>query len=517
MDTVRRYPDQDGLIVGHQNVRLTYAQLAEKVESTARGLAGLGFHPGSRVGIWAPNCAEWVYLELAAARAGMVLVNINPAYRAHELEYVLRKSHIEAIFLPEHDERSSYRDILANAIHGQDLPLKHRIYIGTGSWDRFIDAGCDLPSFEATPWDIANIQYTSGTTGSPKGVLLTHRNVVNNGLFIGQWIHANSKDRICIPVPLYHCFGCVIGVMVAINHGAAIVLPGARFHALPTMQAVAAERCTLLYGVPTMFIAQLNHPDFAKYDFSSLHGGIMAGAPCPVEIMKRVMTEMHCPELTIVYGQTESSPVISGSTSDDTIEHRAWTVGCAFPNTEVKVVHRETGETVERGDIGEICTRGYLVMKGYDDDPVATSEVLDAEGWLHTGDLAIMKEDGYLHLTGRAKDVIIRGGENVYPKEVEGFIHEHPKVANVEVVGVPDMKLGEAVAAWIILRPGESAEEEEIRAFCEGNIAHFKVPHYIRFVDSFPTTVTGKTQKYIIREQEIKLRGLEEAARLVTA
>ena len=517
MDTVSRYPDQDALIARQENVRLTYARLAEKVESTARGLAGLGFRPGSRVGIWAPNCAEWIYLQFAAARAGMVLVNINPAYRAHELAYVLRKSNIEAIFLQDRDERSAYREILANAIHGQDLPLKHTVYIGTESWDRFVDAGCDVPAVEATPWDVANIQYTSGTTGSPKGVLLTHRNVVNNGLFIGRWIEATSRDRICIPVPLYHCFGCVIGVMVAINYGTAMVLPGARFHALPTMQAVEAERCTLLYGVPTMFIAQLNHPDFAKYDFSSLHGGIMAGAPCPVEIMKRVMTEMHCPQLTIVYGQTESSPVISGSTAVDTLEHRAWTVGCAFPNTEVKLVHRENGATVERGEIGEICTRGYLVMRGYDDDPVATREVLDEEGWLHTGDLAVMHEDGYLHLTGRAKDVIIRGGENVYPKEVEGFLHEHPKVANVEVVGVPDMKLGEAVAAWIILRPGETADEQEIRSFCERNIAHFKVPQYIRFVDSFPTTVTGKTQKYIIREREIQLRGLEEAARLVTA
>lgn len=517
LSTMHRHPDQDAVIVRHQNVRLTYSQLAAQVERTAQGLAGLDLRPASRIGIWAPNCAEWIYLQLAAARAGVVLVNINPAYRAHELEYVLRKSKIEGIFLQEADERSPYREILAKAIHGQVLPLRHTIFIGTDSWDRFLDAGCEIPRVDQTASDVANIQYTSGTTGSPKGVLFTHRNVVNNGLFIGNWLNATARDRICIPVPLYHCFGCVIGVMVAINHGAAMVLPGARFHALPTMEAVHHERCTLLYGAPTMFIAQLNHEGFANFDFISLRGGIMAGAPCPVEIMKRVMTEMHCPQLTIVYGQTESSPVISGSTGDDSLEHRAWTVGCAFPNTEVKLTHRQTGVTVERGQVGEICTRGYLVMKGYDDDSTATREVLDDEGWLHTGDLAVMLEDGYLHLTGRAKDVIIRGGENVYPKEVESFLHEHPKVANVEVVGVPDMKLGEAVAAWIILRPGETAFEEEIRAFCEGSIAHFKVPQYIRFVDSFPTTVTGKTQKYVIREREIHLRGLEQAASLVTA
>ena len=343
LETMRRNPDGEALIVADQGVRLTWAELATEVERTARGLAGLGFGAGSRAGIWATNCAEWILLQLAAARAGVTLVNINPAYRAHELEYVLRKSRIEAIFLRESDERSCYREILERAMGGRDLPLKHSIYIGEGSWDRFIDGGSEIARVEASPQDVANIQYTSGTTGSPKGVLLSHRNVVNNGRFIGMWLGVTGRDRISIPVPLYHCFGCVIGVMVAINSGAAMVLPGARFHALPTMETVEREHCTLLYGVPTMFIAQLNHADFSKFDFSSLRGGIMAGAPCPVEIMKRVLTEMHCPEITIVYGQTESSPVITGATADDTLEHRTRTVGCAFPGTEVKLTHRETG------------------------------------------------------------------------------------------------------------------------------------------------------------------------------
>ena len=506
-ETVRKCPDRDALIVRHQGLRYTWSKLAAAVEQTARGLAGI-VQPGERIGIWAPNCAEWILLQYAASRAGVVLVNINPAYRAHELEDVLRRSRIKALFLMESDERAAYREILEHATHGKDFRLDHRIWIGTESWQQFLDAGRDIPRFEASTHDVANIQYTSGTTGSPKGVLLTHRNIVNNGLFIGQWLHISERDRICIPVPLYHCFGCVIGSMVSLTSGAAMIFPSERFHALPAMEAIAGERCTLIYGVPTMFIAQLNHPEFRSYDYSSLRGGIMAGAPCPVEIMKRVMKEMHCAEITIVYGQTESSPVITGSKVDDSVERRVSTVGCVFPNTDVKLAHRNTGDTVPIGDEGEICTRGYLVMKGYDNDPEATREVLDEEGWLHTGDIAVMREDGYIHLTGRAKDVIIRGGENVYPKEVEDFLHTHPAVADVEVVGIPDAKLGEVVVAWIKLRPGATATEEEIREFCRGEIANFKVPQYIRFTDTFPRTVTGKTQKYLIREREIELRGL---------
>ena len=515
--TARRFPDVEALVVPYENVRLTWSALAAEVDRVARGIAGLGLEPGDRIGIWAANCAEWVFLQLAAAQAGVTLVNINPAYRAHELEYVLRRSRIQAIFLKEADEKSTYADVLAQAIHGRELPLAHTIFIGGDSWRDFLEYGCEIPHHRTSPGDVANIQYTSGTTGNPKGVLLTHRNVVNNGHFIAMWIGADEKDRICVPVPMYHCFGCVIGSMVSINSGAAMIVPGERFHALPTMQTIEAEHCTLLYGVPTMFIGQLNHPEFNRFDFTSLRGGIMAGAPCPVEIMKRVIEEMHCPQLTIVYGQTESSPVITGSTADDTIEHRCFTVGCAFPNTEIKLIDHETGATVELGQVGEVCTRGYPVMKGYDGDPEGTRTAVDDDGWLHTGDLGVLREDGYLHLTGRAKDVIIRGGENIYPKEVENFLHQHPAVANVEVIGVPDAALGEAVAAWIILKPDVSATEEEIREFCRGQIAHFKIPQYVRFVDAFPTTVTGKTQKYIMREREVELRHLETAANIVTA
>jgi fatty-acyl-CoA synthase len=515
--TAQRFPNRDALIVRHQNLRYTYSELAAEVERTARALAGLGLSAGDRIGIWATNCAEWVILQLASARAGLVLVNINPAYRSHELQYAIRKSGIRALFLHETDERSSYRKILAQSTAGGGLALEHTIYFGTEDWLCFLRGGREIPPVEAQPGDVANLQYTSGTTGSPKGVLLSHTNVVNNGRFIGQWLKVTENDRICIPVPMYHCFGCVIGTMVAINNGAAMVLPWNRFYALPTMQAIESERCTLIYGVPTMFISQLNHPDFGSFDFSSLRGGVMAGAPCPVEIMKRVMNEMHCREMTIVYGQTESSPVITGSLVDDTVERRVSTVGCAFPETEVKLVDRETRETVELGQEGELCTRGYLVMQGYDGDPAATAQVIDGEGWLHTGDLGVMRDDYYIHLTGRARDVIIRGGENIYPKEVEDFLYTNPKVAHVEVVGVPDTDLGEVVCAWIKLKPGADATEEEIRKFCRTGIAYFKTPAYIRFVESFPTTLNGKTQKYLIRREEIELRGLHQADSVATA
>lgn len=514
---VNAYPEREALVSVHQNLRFTYAELDRQVERTARGFAGLGLAPGGRIGIWATNCAEWVMLQLAAARAGILLVNINPAYRIHELEYALVRSRIQAIFLKERDERSNYREILDEAARRGGVALEHRIFIDTGSWGRFLDGGRDFEKPAVTPDDVANLQYTSGTTGFPKGVMLTHRGLVNNGLFIGKVLKVTEQDRICVPVPLYHCFGCVIGTMVAINVGAAMILPNDRFHALPTMQALERERCTLVYGVPTMFIAQINHAEFPSFDFSSLRGGIMSGAPCPVEIMKRVMTEMHCPEITIVYGQTESSPVITGSMVDDSMERRVSTVGFPLHETEVKLVNSRTGETVPVGTRGEICTRGYLVMKGYDGDEAATREVVDQDGWLHTGDLAILREDGYIHLTGRVRDVIIRGGENVYPKEVEEFLYSNSKVAAVEVVGLPDLKLGEAVLAWIRLKPGATATEEEIREFCRGEISHFKIPQYVRFVDEFPATANGKTQKYLIRQREIELRDLSRAAEMETA
>ena len=513
--TVNRAGDRDALIVRHQNQRLTWVQLSSEVERIARGLAGLGLRAGDRVGIWATNCTEWVLLHLACARIGAVLVNVNPAYRAYELSFVLRKSGMKALFLWGRDQKSDYRAILDEATTGQILPLEHVVYFGTGDWARMLARGIEVPETNVTANDVTNIQYTSGTTGSPKGVLLTHRNVVNNALIIASGLKISEQDKICAPVPLYHCFGCVGGTLISVVTGAALILPAPVFDALATMQGIEQERATVIYGVPTMFIAELEHPEFPRFSFSSLRTGIMAGAPCPIEVMKRVVHEMHCPEMTIVYGQTETSPVITMSSVDDSLERRVSTVGQACPNTEVKIVSTATGETVPIGQQGELCTRGYLVMKGYDQDPDSTARAVDAEGWLHTGDLATMRADGYFRITGRAKDLIIRGGENIYPREVEDFLYTHPKVADVQVFGVPDAKFGETVGAWIRLKG--AATEEEIREFCCEKIAHHKIPQYIRFVESFPMTVTGKVQKYRMREIEVEERGLQTVARMETA
>ena len=512
--TVARFPGNDALIVRHQNVRLTFSELAAEVERTARGLAALGLGPRDRVGVWSTNCLEWILLHLASARIGAVLVNVNPAYRAYELAFVLRKSGMKALFLLEKDNRSDYRSILQEAIAGQKLPLEHVIYFGTDAWTNMIASGAGIPPRQFSPDEVVNIQYTSGTTGSPKGVLLTHRNLVNNAAVCAIGMKTSERDKICVPVPLYHCFGCVIGTLVCMVTGATLILPSPSFDPLATMQAIHDERATTIYGVPTMFIAELGHAEFSRFDFSSLRIGVMGGAPCPIQVMNRVVNEMHCPEMTIVYGQTESSPVITMSDVDDDLEHRVSTVGRACPATEVKIVSPD-GETVPVGEQGELCARGYLVMKGYDQEPEATARAIDKDGWLHTGDLATMRPDGYFRVTGRAKDMIIRGGENVYPREVEEFLYTHPKVADVQVVGLPDEKLGEIVAAWIRLK--EPAGEEEIREFCRGKIAHFKIPQHIRFVDAFPMTVTGKIQKFKIREFEIKERGLESVAQIQTA
>jgi fatty-acyl-CoA synthase len=501
----------------HQGLRLTYRDLVFHVEHTARGLAGLGIRPGDRIGMWASNCAEWVYLQVATARIGAVLVNVNPAYRSHELRFVLRKSGMKAIFLHECDARANYREILEEARQDQALPLAHVILLGQESWTRMLDHGINPPPHTAQMDDVVNIQYTSGTTGSPKGVLLTHRNLVNNAYLGGRNLRATERDRLCAPVPLYHCFGCVMASLMCIVHCMTLVLPAPQFDALATLEAIQAERCTILYGVPTMFIAELEHPRFREFDLTSLRTGIMAGAPCPIEIMKRVVGEMHCPEMTIGYGQTESSPLITISSCSDDLETRVSTVGCAIPETEVKIIAPGSGTTVEAGERGELCTRGYLVMKGYDGESEATARAVDAEGWLHTGDLATMRADGYFHIAGRLKEMIIRGGENVYPREVEEFLHGHPKIADVYVLGLPDERLGETVLAWIKLKAGESATEEEIRESCCGRIAHFKIPQYIRFVDSFPMTVTGKVQKFRIREEEIEARDLGRAASIKTA
>jgi fatty-acyl-CoA synthase len=514
--TSQRHPNNVALVVRHQGVRLTFRDLSSQVERVAGGLASLGLRSHDRVGVWATNCVEWVLLQLGAARLGAVLVNVNPAYRAYELAFVLKKSRMKAIFLWEQDRRSHYGAILAEARAGQKLELQHAIYFGSPEWEAVLRGGGGIPPMDAVGGnDVTNIQYTSGTTGTPKGVLLTHSNLINNASVIREGMKITERDRICVPVPLYHCFGCVAGSLVAVLTGATMILPAPTFEPLATMEAIEAERATTIYGVPTMFIAQLDHPEFARFDFRWLRSGVMAGAPCPIEVMKRVVEEMHCPEMTIMYGQTESSPVITMSGVNDSLDRRVATVGKACANTEVKIVRPETGETVAVGVQGELCTRGYLVMQGYDEEPEATGRAIDSEGWLHTGDLATMRPDEYLRVTGRAKDLIIRGGENIYPREVEEFLYTHPKIADVQVVGLPDMKLGEIVTAWI--RVKESATEEEIREFCKGKIAHFKIPEYIRFVDEFPLTVTGKVQKFKIRQKEIELRGLEEAAGIETA
>ena len=512
--TASRFPEREALVARHQGVRLTFSELAAAVERTARGLAGLGIGAQDRVGVWSTNCAEWVQMHLACARIGAVLVNVNPAYRSYDLAFVLRKSGMKALFLWEKDTRSDYRAIVEESMAGQPSAWEHVVYFGTGGWEGMLAQGREVPAGRVGSDDVTNIQYTSGTTGSPKGVLLTHRNVLNNAAVIAEGMRISENDRIVVPVPLYHCFGCVIGTLVSVVTGASMILPAATFDARTTLEAIQEERATAIYGVPTMFIAELEHPAFSTFDFSSLRTGMMAGAPCPVEIMRRVSSEMNCKGMTVGYGQTESSPVITMSAIHDGLDRRVSTVGQACANTEVKIISA-SGETVSVGEQGELCTRGYLVMKGYDQESDETRRAIDEDGWLHTGDLATMDSEECFRITGREKDMIIRAGENVYPREIEEFLHTHPKVAEVQVVGLPDARLGETVVAWIRLK--EPAAEEEIREFCRGRIAHFKVPQYIRFVEEFPMTVTGKVQKFRIREIEIRDRGLEDAARIQTA
>ena len=515
--TANRNPDGDALVSKHQNLRLTYRQLQDEVARTARGLWGLGIRPGDRIGMWSTSCVEWVLLQAAVARIGAIQVNVNPACRAHDLRYVLKRSRMRALFLHEKDFRVNYLEVLEEARRDQDLVLRDTVLLDDESWRKMLDNGVDPPPLSPTPDDVVNIQYTSGTTGAPKGVLLTHRNLIHNGLYIGRRLKATERDRICAPVPLFHCFGCVIGVMVALTSGAALVLPSAQFDPLAALEAVQAERCTAIYGVPTMFIAEFEHPRFAEFDLSTLRTGVMAGSPCPIELMKRVVNEMNCRELTICYGQTESSPVITMSATDDDNETRVTTVGRALPNTEVRISDLASGATLPVGEQGELCTRGYLVMKGYDDDPKSTAEAIDSEGWLHTGDLAVMREDGCFRITGRAKDMISRGGEKIYPREVEEFLHHHPKISDVYVFSIPDERLGERVAAWIRLKQHETLTKDGVRNFCKGQIAYFKIPEFIRFVDAFPMTTNGKVQKYLMREHEIRERGLEALSNTITA
>ena len=532
--TVARHASREALVVPHQDVRWTWAQLAQRADDVAAGLLALGLVPGDRVGIWAPNCAEWVLTQFATARAGLVLVNVNPAYRRSELEYALNKVGCKALVLAPALKTSNYLEIvndlapeLAASPFGQlqarALPqLRWVIRLGDDTTDGMLNFN-DLAA-RATPAsraqlaalgptlhcdDPINIQFTSGTTGHPKGATLTHRNILNNGFFVGEAIRLTEHDRLCIPVPLYHCFGMVMGNLGCLTHGSTMVYPAEAFDPLAVLQSVQAERCTALYGVPTMFIAELDHPRFAEFDISSLRTGIMAGSPCPVEVMKRVQAQMNMHQVTIAYGMTETSPVSTQSAVDDPLERRVSTVGRVQPHLEVQIVDTDN-RPVPCGTTGELCTRGYSVMKGYWGDEEKTREAVDPEGWMHTGDLATMDAEGYVNIVGRLKDMVIRGGENVYPREIEEFLYRHPAVQDVQVVGVPDAKYGEELCAWIKLREGASATPDDIRNFCKGQIAHYKIPRHIRFVDGFPMTITGKIQKYLMRQQSIADLGLSE-------
>jgi fatty-acyl-CoA synthase len=507
----RRFPDREALVVRHQNVRLTWSQLVEQTGRVARGLLELGLQPQDRVGIWASNCVEWVLLQHACAWAGLVLVNVNPAYRSHDLAYILGKSRMRALVLRAQDARADYRAILNEARADKALPLEHVIWLGEEPWERLAGSAGPAPILPTDPDAVVNIQYTSGTTGSPKGVLLTHRGLLNNAAEFARQLNCSETDVFCWPFPLYHCAGCVLGVLTAMTTGTVFVVPSAQFDPLAVLEAIQAERASILGGVPTMFIAELEHPEFGRFDLSGLRTALMGGAPCTVELMKRVTSEMKCSNVLIVYGQTEASPLITMSTPDDSFDLRITTVGRPIPNVEVKITDPVTGTPKHIGEQGEICARGYLVMKGYDGEPEATAKTIDTDGWLHTGDLGIMLEGGHVKITGRAKEMLIRGGENIFPREIEEFLVTHPKISDVAVVGIPDWKVGEAVLAWIRLKAGVTAMEDEIREFCSGKIAHYKIPQFIRFVDAFPMTVTGKVQKFRIREIEIQERGLAKS------
>ena len=514
--TASRYPDNLAVASLHQSKRMTWAELSDAADSVARGLWSLGIRKGDRVGLWSRNCIEWLMMHMGCGRAGVALVNVNPAYRSFELQYTLTRSHMKALFLWHKDKYSDYEEILGRARYGLTCDLEHVIYFDSPEWPALLDAEGQLPDHVDVD-DVANIQYTSGTTGLPKGVMLTHHNIVNDGQFLAQGFHYSEIDKIVMPMPFFHCYGCVIGTMSAVNSGAALILPNWTFDAHTTLQAIQDERGTSVYGVPAMYVAEFSLPDFASFDLTSLRTGMMSGAPCPIELMKRVMNEMHIGELVIAYGQTETSPVCTMSDAGDSIEIRVHTVGRAMPQTEIKIASLETGETVPIGEQGEICVHGFTLMKGYDGDPEGTAQVIHADGWLHSGDLGIMHADGCIHLTGRSRDVIIRGGENIYPREVEEFLYTHPKIGEAQVVGIPHERLGEVPVAWVRLEPGVEATEEEIKSFCKGQIAYYKVPEHVRFVTDFPITLSGKIQKYKIREFEIEARGLQALGKTETA
>ncbi|MEA3173237.1 MAG: fatty-acyl-CoA synthase [Gammaproteobacteria bacterium] len=529
----RRWPDREAIVACESGTRLTYAQLDGCADEFAAGLLALGIKPGERIGLWSPNCAEWAITQYAAAKAGLILVNINPAYRKHELEFVLNKVGCAVLVTASQFKSSNYIGMLCEL--APELRCRDSGHLAAAKlpflkWVIGIDH-CDAPavlpfqgiaeraldshrhalreiSAGLKPEQAVNIQFTSGTTGSPKGATLTHRNVLNNGFFVGEAIRTGVGDRICVPVPLYHCFGMCMGNLNCLTHGATAIYPARGFDALATLQCIQEERCTALYGVPTMFIAMLDHPQFDRYTLSSLRGGIMAGSPCPIAVMQRVVDAMHMPEVTIAYGMTETSPVSFQSGVDDSLEHRVATVGRIQPHLQVKLISGD-GSITPRGATGELCTRGYSVMQGYWGEPERTAEVLDSEGWMHTGDLAVIDAQGYCNIVGRIKDMVIRGGENIYPREVEEFLFKHPKIQGVACFGVPDARFGEELCAWIQLRPGATAAPDEIRQFCDGEIAHYKIPHYIEFVNEFPLTVTGKIQKFIMRDVMVERLGLK--------
>jgi fatty-acyl-CoA synthase len=520
--TVDRHGDSEALVVPHQGYRATYRQVWDQVSLVARGLIARGIRRGDRVGIWSPNRFEWVIIQYATARIGAILVNLNPAYRTSELEYALRQSGISFLMLARAFRQADYVGMLGE-VEGACPELREALVLEDG-WDSLIRDGGGLSENALTAVestlqfdDPINIQYTSGTTGFPKGATLSHHNILNNGFFVGETVKYTPEDRVCIPVPFYHCFGMVLGNLACTTHGACIVVPGEAFDAATVLRVTEQERCTSLYGVPTMFIAELDHPGFDQHDLSRLRTGIMAGSPCPVEVMKKVQSRMNMHEVTICYGMTETSPVSTQSALDDPLEKRVGTVGRVHPHVEVKVVDPETDAIVPRGESGELCTRGYSVMLGYWNNQDASAAAIDTARWMHTGDLATLDDDDYVNIVGRIKDMIIRGGENIYPREVEEFLYAHPDISDVQVIGVPSERYGEEVMAWVKLKEGATPTADSLEAFCRGHIATNKIPRYWKFVDSFPMTVTGKMQKYLMREASVEELGLQAAASVTTA
>jgi fatty-acyl-CoA synthase len=522
--TVAAYGANEALVECQTGRRWTYEQFDAAVDAVARGLLAEGIATGDRVGIWSPNCAEWTLTQYATAKVGAILVNINPAYRTSELSYVVNQSGLRLLVSADRYKTSDYRAMVSEV--APECPtLERTVYVGTPDWDELVESGGDVDPgvlrermSGLAPTDPINIQYTSGTTGFPKGATLSHRNILNNGYFVTELINFSSADRLAIPVPFYHCFGMVMGNLGCTSHGAAMVIPAPAFDPVATLRAVEAERCTGVYGVPTMFIAMQTTPDFASYDLSSLRTGLMAGSPCPTEVMKRCVSDMHMAEVGIAYGMTETSPVSTQTRTDDDLERRTATIGRVHPHVEVKIIDPVSGETVPRGTPGELCTRGYSVMLGYWDQPAKTAEVIDSDAWMHTGDLGEMREDGYLNIVGRIKDMVIRGGENVYPREVEEFLYTHPDIADVQVIGVPDERYGEEICAWIKMRAGaEPLDAERVREFAAGKLAAYKIPRYVQIVDDFPMTVTGKVRKVEMRERSVELLGLQSAGGAPTA